>query len=463
MRKTAKAAIFTLLLASTASAHDNHTHSRTDLAYAAGYKAQFICSGLFNGGKSLDDIEKDELTGIYDRIADIVPDLEAQIDYGKREVRVRFAEDAPPRIALWNDRTGCTAMPIGFGGIKGFPEPQARVFPTKSWPMGDIGAEAASTDQSPAMQAVAASAFREGDNPAGTNAYGGKTSAILVLKGEKIIVESYKPGHGKHTAQRTWSIAKSLAGTFAGNQVLQGLAAPEDPLALEQFQSFGDPRAGITLDNAMRMASGLVSDTAGNRTDPIYMGGASVKQRTTSWPILFQPGTRFRYANNDTLLAVQHLMANDVNFDPRDLLDRLGMRHTYVETDWQGTPILSSQVWTTSRDLARLGLLYLNDGMWPYGEDGPQRLLPEDWLEYVSTPSGPQPDGDVGYGATFWLMNNVEGVPADTIGAFGNRGQYLIIIPSMDIVIVRRGYDTRTDRFNLTAFTRDLVAIANDG
>lgn len=391
-----------------------------------------------------------------------MPTLTAKIDYENREVRVHFADDAPPRIALWNRQTGCTAMPIGFAGVTGTPAPALRVYSAKAWPMGDRAATAPNIEAYRAVQNLSGSAFRTCDHPDGSKAYGGKTSAVVIVHGDKIIAENYKPGHNLYTAQRTWSVAKSIAGTLAGYQVHKGLADINDPLALKAFQSFADPRASITLDNVMRMASGLVSDTAGNRTDPIYMGGASVSQRTTSWPLMYQPGTRYRYANNDTLLAVQHLMAKDKRFDPQELTDQLGMRHTYIETDWQGTPIMSSQVWTTARDLSRLGLLYLHNGEWPYGADhkdgNMKRLLPANWRDYVSTASGPQPNGAFGYGATFWLMNNSKGVPKDSFAGFGNRGQYLVIIPSRNLVIVRRGYDTRSDRFDIAAFTREIVA-----
>jgi hypothetical protein len=91
---------------------------RYDRALAAGYKAQFLCSGLWNGGKTLADIEADELTGIYPRIADIVPTLAVEVDEAERQVSVQFAEDMPPRIAIWNRKSGCTAMPIAFDGTK---------------------------------------------------------------------------------------------------------------------------------------------------------------------------------------------------------------------------------------------------------------------------------------------------------------------------------------------------------
>ncbi len=87
-----------------------------------------------------------------------------------------------------------------------------------------------------------------------------------------------------------------------------------------------------------------------------------------------------------------------------------------------------------------------------------RRILPEGWVQYVSAPSGPQPDGAFGYGAGFWLMNDSDGVPTDTFAGFGNRGQYLVIVPSRNVVIVRRGEDPVGSRFDIAAFTRDVLA-----
>lgn len=129
------------------------------------------------------------------------------------------------------------------------------------------------------------------------------------------------------------------------------------------------------------------------------------------------------------------------------------MTHTTPETDWNGDFVMSSQVWTTARDLARLGLLYLNDGLW----DG-ERILAEGWTEYVATPAPAQPDRDYGYGAQWWLAGGVSGLPADAYMARGNRGQYVTVIPSENLVIVRRGYDGRPgEYFDPAAFSADVV------
>ena len=144
-----------------------------------------------------------------------------------------------------------------------------------------------------------------------------------------------------------------------------------------------------------------------------------------------------------------------LRFPYTELLDKIGMQHTFLETDWQGDFILSSQVWTTSRDLARLGLLHLQNGKW-----NGEQLLPPDWLNYISTPAPAQPPStSPGYGAQWWLYNErFPELPNDTIAARGNRGQFLIIIPSKALIIVRRGYDLAGEPgFNEHDFTRDVL------
>lgn len=462
LKKLASICIIGALFSNSALAQDEAS-VRYDRALAAGYKAQFICSGLWNGGKTIEHIKADELTGIYSRIAAIVPILNEEVDEAERQVRVRFADDAPPRIAIWNRKTGCTSMPIGFGGIKtGAKVKLTETFDQRPWPMGDVSA-AAAKPPSPTLVDISNKVF-----DSSSYGDGSKTSALLIIHQGKIVSERYKSGHDLHTGQRTWSVAKSIAGTLVGHSVQNGMADIQTPNMISQWKKYADGRASITVDQLLRMSSGLTSDTAGNRTDPVYMGATSVSERTTSWPLLYAPGSRFRYANNDTMLAILAVQAQHENqksksdnptsskhdFRPYDLFRKLGMTRTYAETDWQDNYILSSQVWTTARDLGRLGLLYLNNGTW-----NGEQLIPDNWREYVSTPAGPQPEGrNFGYGASFWLMNKSEGIPSDTFAGFGNRGQYLVIIPSMDLVIVRRGYDTSTTRFDIEALTRDIVA-----
>jgi len=442
-------------------AHAAEANADLNRAWAAGYRAAFTCSSLWNGaGKPLDAIERDELTGIYPEIEADVRALKAEIDDKGKRVTVRYRDDMPPRIAEWDSRAGCVTLPIGAAPHErsGY-RPGRPNLDHKPWPLGDRGALAATKGISRFAAPLSDLA-----------AFGGRTSALLVVKDGRIALERYELGHGIHTAQRTFSVAKSMAATLIGNAVLDGDIDVTQPAMIADWQAPGDPRAAITTEQLMRMASGLTSDTAGNRSDAIYMGGASVRQWTVQWPLLNPPNTVYRYANNDTLLAVQSLKAarqkalDERNaksamirrgpaLDSAGFFDRLGMTRTFAEHDADGDYILSSQVWTTARDLARLGLVYQNDGMWQG-----QRLLPEDWRSFVTTPSGPQPAGAFGYGAGFWLLNKSEGIPADAFGAFGNRGQYVVVIPSRRLVIVRQGYDDDKNRLDIARLIAAVVA-----
>ncbi len=418
-------------------------------AWAAGYRAAFVCSSLWNGaGKPLDAIERDELTGIYPEIEADVRALKADVDAKAKRVSVRYRDDMPPRVAVWSGREGCVTLPIGAQPVDAVAAVGRRAdLDGRPWPLGDKGARWPIPKGMTKFERAVMN--MEG--------FGGRTSSLLIVKKGRISLERYWGGHDLHTAQRTFSVAKSMAATLIGHAVQQGRIDVTKPAMIADWQTQGDPRAAITTEQLMRMASGLTSDTAGNRSDAIYMGGASVRQWTVQWPLLNPPNTRYRYANNDTLLATMSLKAAlakaGTPLDPAAFFDRLGMTRTFVEHDKDGDYILSSQVWTTARDLARLGLLYQNDGMWQ-GE----RLLPADWRRFVTTPSGPQPDGAFGYGAGFWLLDKSKGIPADAFGAFGNRGQYVVVIPSRDLVIVRQGYDDDKNRLDIAKLVEAVVA-----
>lgn len=443
------AAALSVIVAAPSAAQAPTPQAELHRAWAAGYRAAFVCSSLWNGaGKPLDAIKRDELTGIYPEIEDDVRALSADVDDGAKRVSVQYRDDMPPRVAVWTGRDGCVTLPIGAQpgetGAAQAPRPNLDAQP---WPMGDRKA----SWPGPQERSGFALATREMDR------FGGRTSSLLIVKNGRIALERYWGGHKAHTAQRTFSVAKSMAATLIGHAVAQGRFDVTKPAIIADWQMPGDPRAAITTEQLLRMASGLTSDSAGNRTDAIYMGGASVRQWTVHWPLLHPPGTRYRYANNDTLLAVLSLKAAlakaGTPLDPAAFFDRLGMTRTYVERDKEGDFILSSQVWTTARDLARLGLLYQNDGVWQG-----QRLLPTDWRRFVTTPSGPQPDGAFGYGAGFWLLDKSPGVPADAFGAFGNRGQYVVVIPSRALVIVRQGYDDAGTRLDIAKLVAAVVA-----
>jgi CubicO group peptidase (beta-lactamase class C family) len=286
-----------------------------------------------------------------------------------------------------------------------------------------------------------------------------RTSAVLVILDGKIVAERYARGIGIHTPQRTWSVAKSLTSALVGRAAALGVIDPLKPAHVPEWGAAGDPRAAITVDQLLRMQSGLYTPQPGSRTDALYFGGSTVAETAATAPIGWATATRFNYSNNDSLLAARALMTDlgeaAPSFPYTRLLWPIGMTRTTIELDWSGAPILSSQVWMTARDMARLALLHLNDGVW-----NGERLLPEGWVTAATTPIGPQPPaaGKLGYGRAIWLMGAETGLPAGSYAFNGNRGQYAVVVPAHRLVIVRRGFDPANAGFDPQAFARDIVA-----
>lgn len=505
-------ALAALALLSTAPAAAQSTtqaelQERYDRALAAGYKALMLCSAIGNAeangaSRTPESVHEWELTGIQAPLDEIVRELPYEIERvypfdtefpptSREEIEeaddlpdiiredmlaeiedfekirgkvsvviVEWAEDQEPRWAapIFSGR-GCHLPPIGSPPYVG-----EGVHAPSDGP--EIASSFVPISQ-PAVEPLVNAALAEGYGA------GSRTTGIVVQRARETIAESYATDFGPNTPQRTWSVAKSLAATLVGSAVFRGETKVENPAGMNNSTLLDLVSAGldetvgqeivlplwplhgdVTLDHLLRMASGRYSDTPGNRTDAIYWGGENVEERARYWPFIHKPGTVFRYANNDTLMAIFAISDSLVSTTPRATFDAIGMDHTVAEQDMFGNYILSSQVWSTARDLARFGQLYLDNGV---TQDG-TRILPENWVEYVSTPSGPQPEGKFGYGAGFWLFNKSEGIPTDTIAAMGNRGQYVVIVPSRDVVIVRRGEDPAGARFDIEAFTRDVLA-----
>ena len=430
-------------------------------AHVAGYKAAFTCSATFNASLDGPVIAANELTGIYpDYRAQMAALPEAQINESARTVSVFYAEDMPPRIAAWRPGFGCSQLPQGArledaAWLPRFESWMPAGGPDRASAIGynvQITLPVHITDR---LEAPVSFAFDGQTYGAGT-----QTSAVVVVRGGEVVAERYDRGIGPETPQRTWSVAKSITATILGAAANDGIIGPDSTALLAEWRAGGDPRRNITLANLLHMNSGLETGPRGSRTDAVYFGGARVTDTALNASLAHPPGTRFNYSNNDTLAAIRALreaIGDDVafhNYPYREVLWKIGARRTTLETDWNGDFISSSQVWTTARDLARIGQLYLNDGRWA-GE----QILHPDWKAFVMTPAPAQPDIEFGYGAQFWLMDGLAGIPRDAFAAMGHRGQYVVIIPSEDLVIVRRGYDeSGGTRFDIAGFTRDVVA-----
>jgi CubicO group peptidase (beta-lactamase class C family) len=158
------------------------------------------------------------------------------------------------------------------------------------------------------------------------------------------------------------------------------------------------------------------------------------------------------------LRALRHRLGDDLRylrFPYDELLHPLGMHHTRMETDHLANFVGSSQTYTTARDLTRFGLLLANDGVW-----NAKRLLPEGWVKFSSTPAPTRPPaaGQWGYGAQFWLLDQMPGVPPGTFTTAGRKGQFVTVVPGHDLVIVRTGVDPDRARWRQDRLVAEVVA-----
>ncbi|MCG2842013.1 beta-lactamase family protein [Sandaracinobacter sp. RS1-74] len=444
-----------------ARAPDSRTPDSRTLALAAGWKASFLCSGLFLAGLDEKTVAATDLQGGYPELQPHLQGLAARIDRTAKRVEVEAGAGQPPRVAEYVEGRGCVQLPIGAkaGAVALPPQliggPDRRRMDERPWPLGDRQATATIPAKARKALDAAVAAAIAGES----YGKGSRTSAVLVVQDGKIVAERYALGIGRHAPQRTWSVAKSLTSALVGRAAALGVMDPMQPAWVPEWDFAGDPRGGISLDQLLRMQSGLWTNGPGSRTDALYFGGSTVAETAATAPVEAPAGTRFNYANNDTLLASRALRSNlgeaAESFPYTHLLWPLGMTRTTLESDWRGAPILSSQVWMTARDMARLALLHLNDGVWQ-GE----RLLPEGWVRDATTAVGPQPEDGRGqrYGRAIWLLGAAQGLPEGSYAFIGNRGQYAVVVPSGRLVVVRRGFDPAGARFDFAAFTRDVAA-----
>jgi CubicO group peptidase (beta-lactamase class C family) len=269
------------------------------------------------------------------------------------------------------------------------------------------------------------------------------------------------------TRTRTWSTAKSIAVTLIGMLVDDGRMSLDEPLGFSWFpnvsESEHDPRSEITLRHVLNMSSGLYPIDNENLeyatgSGLSYWAGVSSIEQMRHRALIREPGTYWDYENYETLLAVyamKRVLGEDEYhaFPRRALLDRIGMRNTLISTDRFGDFILSSQVYTNARDLARFGLLYLNGGVW-----NGERLISERWIDFVRTPAPSLAEHGNYYGGQWWLVpDDRSDVPKDAYSTAGNRGQFVIVVPSHDLVIVRRGLDYGAQSFDRWDLTREVL------
>jgi CubicO group peptidase (beta-lactamase class C family) len=245
-----------------------------------------------------------------------------------------------------------------------------------------------------------------------------------------------------------WSIGKSALNALIGIRVGDGKLALTDTALMPEWRGNDDPRRAITVDELMRMTSGLAFDESYGDTESdvarmLFVQGDKAAFAAEK-PLLFPPGTHWAYSSGTAVILARVLREtfaaerDYLSYPKERLLEPLGMTSAVLEPDASGTFAASSFLYATARDFARLGLLFLHDGVWQG-----TRILPAGWVDYSLTPTKLSPDDE--YGAHIWLKlpesshGGEPPMPADAYYMLGHDEQVVAIVPSRDLVIVRLG------------------------
>ena len=409
--------------------------------------AKILCSGVFITGLDAADAAAN-VGGFISPFDERRHVVDTVVDYEHERVALTLP-DGVTRTAKRYENQGCVAHGIGEDSVHFVPTTVERNLPpaaTTPWPMGDVLPDAPWPSEID-MEKVE-EALDIGFGPAEARTLG----LVVTYKG-RILGERYGEGIDIHTPLESWSMTKSLTGTLMGVLIQQGTYELWQPAPVPEWQEPGDPRQEIRIGDIMRMSSGIKINAPSDPdydsdiyADHYYLYTATSNSyewaatRPQEWP----PNTIGRYRNSDPVLT-SYLIRLGVegrgqdyhSFPQHDLFDKIGIRDGLIETDPQGNFLGQGLAFMPARDWARLGNLYLQDGVW----DG-ERILPEGYVEYASTlaPTWVS-DGRLQYGGAFFWVNGQgsQGLPESAYSMRGAGGQSTTIIPTHDLVVVRLG------------------------
>ncbi|PWT73931.1 MAG: serine hydrolase [Bacteroidetes bacterium] len=425
----------------------------TSFPILTGYGAKVMCSAVFVSGRDPKHVLKEELgnsplsLGTFD------------VDYKDSSVTGSIFGFAK-RKAIFRDGLGATVV-TGISEQEIRDQEKTPFFnhmpnqDTIPWPRGNRLGDAlpANVDYEKLRQVVHRS-FSEKDSARPI-----RTRAVLVIYKGQIIDEEYAPGFTKDSRMIGWSMAKTITGALIGILVKQGKINVDSPASVPEWKDPEDPRHAITVKDLLQQSSGLNFNEdygkSSDATDMLYKK-ANMAAYTASLPLKRKPGTFFYYSSGNTNILsriIRQTVGDSAynSFPYTHLFDKLGMYSAVLEPDASGTFVGSSYVYANARDWARFGLFLLNNGV-----VSNEPVLPDDWVKKSTTPAPAAKMKNYGY--QIWLNagRKFPDAPEDMFYADGYEGQYVFVIPSRDLVIVRLG-QTHFDNFDVNDFLKDIL------
>ena len=457
-----KKLIFTLVLVMVVALIFGGKYLSSALSAGSGFSAKRICSGYFLSDMPGEQIVDEALI----TTSPFLSNISYEIDTTNRLVDARLY-GLFERRAVFTEGTGCTLLRAGREQLHRKLElaEVSNLDAMLPWPQGSVPGPANTR-----LEPVLEQAFAEPDPQTERN-----TKAVVVIHKGQLVAEKYAPGVDARTPLPGWSMTKSVTNLLIGLLMNDGRLRLTQTAPVPLWQSeLGDPRADITIDQLLRMSSGLQFDekyalysdvTRMLSIEPDAAGFAASK------PLVAEPGNVWSYSSGTTNIlsgvirwTVGGYLQEYYDFTQKRLFLPLGIHTATLETDNNGTFIGSSYMYASARDWARLGQFCLQDGRWQG-----KRLLPEGWMKYSTTPTPNNPLNN--YGAHFWLNANPQdsnqqrtwpNLPADAYSMSGFQGQRVIIIPSKDLVIVRLGFSGGPNRGIEQLAARIIDVIAPD-
>ncbi|MCS0500382.1 serine hydrolase domain-containing protein [Protaetiibacter mangrovi] len=342
-----------------------------------------------------------------------------------------------PQQARFTEGFGCTlaSAPLDLGT------------PSEVGSDGNPFTDAATPASTPELEAALDRAF--GSELSADDAAALGTRGVVIAKDGVLVAERYADGFDASTPQLGWSMSKSVTSLMTGMLAQQGVVALDDDRLRPEWT---DERADITVENLLRMDSGIRWDETYDLGTPITrmlylepdMGGY-----VASLPLAHAPGEVQQYSSGSTTLLCSVLAERTglgADLPRQTIFSALGLSSAVMEPDAVGTPVCSSYMWATPRDWAAVGQFALQGGMW-----NGEQLLPADWMRQSLTVTDLGETDDPGFGMG-WRVNELPDgslrwpeLPRDTFYASGHDGQKVIAVPSHGLVVVRMGFTPAYD------------------
>jgi CubicO group peptidase (beta-lactamase class C family) len=399
-----------------------------------------MCSGAFVSGLDPVLLYQEAVLPIPGQRA-LAKRLKYQIDTKNREVVVTWAGIIRSR-AVYREGFGCMVMHGEESPDAGLGKISTSVREGGQAATGEFLA-LETEPANPKLEAALDRAFSEPNQQSER-----RVKAIVILHAGKIVAERYAQGYGANTPMLGFSLAKSVSNALIGILLRQKKLSVAQDAPVAEWANPSDPRHAITVDQLLRMTSGLALEESDSGADPVsrmLFREADMAGFAAQAGLKAKPGSKWEYTSGNTLIlsriirdAVGGNAEGVREFAQRELFEPLGITTATIEFDATGTPVGSIFVYMSAGDWARFGQLFLNDGV----VNG-RRILPEGWVKYSASPTL-----DTYYGAGFWTNRGAHGdakdridagMPEDAFYGSGNLGQRVVVIPSTGLVVVRLG------------------------